>query len=252
MTTTPPPPLFIETPATPRHGPKDRLESTPRRSTRLSSRQISSVGLLSTSRSSSTSTSPGDETPKCPDTPSGHPSPPASPLGSPKSKLKSPCGLHRPVRHSSLAPRSDLFLSRSSSSSTSIPQRNQSQVNTMLPTPAKTPKKARIEDFGSTTRSLFPKSRSLNTHVHFKQNGNEELSLRDSRSSMGKHNRENIGIFVDSRDRIPELHDNEDNPFISRPGETDDTKRRKAKAKTAREKATDEYVNREDGMLYVL
>lgn len=70
-----------------------------------------------------------------------------------------------------------------------------------------------------------------------------------------------IAIYTDSRDRIPKVNPDVNNPFRSKAGSSSSTTNPTDKDKTAkrrklddkkRDKAVDKAVRRDDGLLYVL
>lgn len=125
----------------------------------------------------------------------------------------------------------------------------------MLPTPAKTPKKKAVGDAGSTARSLFPYS---STGRGKKSKKPTAFSLESFENDPGQ-NQSNIEIYTDSRDRIPELDESEENPFYSKPsgpsasGRTSARTSRARKAEDSkRDDEIDKALHRDDGMFYVL
>lgn len=134
------------------------------------------------------------------------------------------------------------------------------RTNGMLPTPAKTPKKKAVADMGPTARTLFPpSSRPKKSRKH------TGFSL-DSFNDDPAQNQTQIQIYTDSRDRIPEVDQSEENLFY-KPKETKTaptpanpppvpSKRSKAVEskqvkELKRDKEVDDAVKREDGMFYV-
>lgn len=126
----------------------------------------------------------------------------------------------------------------------------------MLPTPAKTPKKKAVADAGSAARSLFPTS-SL-TGRGKKSKKPTAFSLESFEKDIDQ-NQTNIEIYTDSRDRIPELDESEENPFYTKSSEantsgkaTARTSRRRNVEESKRDEEVDKAVHRDDGMFYVL
>jgi hypothetical protein len=114
----------------------------------------------------------------------------------------------------------------------------------MLPTPAKTPRKKPFDNVGSTAQVLFP---TLSSQKKKKKQTGFSLDSFTNDPSQG----ESIQIYTDSRDRIPEVDESEENPFYKKP--TPNTNTRPSRRKTGgRDKEVDEALNREDGMVYVL
>lgn len=113
----------------------------------------------------------------------------------------------------------------------------------MLPTPAKTPRKKPVDNAGSTARVLFPQPGQKKKK---KQTGFSLDSFSDD-PSQG----DSIQIYTDSRDRIPEVDESEENPFYQKPSTS--TKPRPSRPMTrSRDKEVNEALKREDGMVYVL
>jgi len=133
----------------------------------------------------------------------------------------------------------------------------------MLPTPAKTPRKKVVQPtVTSTARVLFP-SRPGNVDDamptptkhgrRVKKNGGFSLgSFADDASSDGK-----VEIFTDSKDKIPEIDESPDNPFYVKPGSEHSAtknghKRRKVSSLPHHDEGVQEMLKRGDGMVYVL
>ena len=136
----------------------------------------------------------------------------------------------------------------------------------MLPTPAKTPRKKQVQPAAGLSRVLFPvrpdtvdeamptprKNKRTKRHVGFSL----DSSMEDDAGSDG-----GIKIYTDSKDTVPELDQSEDNPFIDHPPKRELPKElRKAKAgkkakaqpKTIDKQQIEEAFNHEEGMVYVL
>ena len=141
----------------------------------------------------------------------------------------------------------------------------------MLPTPAKTPRKRPSEPkagMGSTARILFPTQPETIEEVVAsprkkgrkakKYNGFSLDSFTNE--TEGGENAEKIEIFTDSKDRIPEVDESEDNPFYVKEGGDVNgaaTSKRASKSKKAqrpyvRDPKVEEALKRNDGMVYVL
>lgn len=135
------------------------------------------------------------------------------------------------------------------------------RTNGMLPTPAKTPKKKAVADMGTTARSLFPpmsgRPKKSKKHTGF--------SL-DSFNDDPAEGQSQIQIYTDSRDRIPEVDESEENLFYNPKTETAQTPKnsttrapRKPRATESkqekqlkRDREINDAVERDDGMVYVL
>ncbi|GAD99119.1 conserved hypothetical protein [Paecilomyces variotii No. 5] len=128
-------------------------------------------------------------------------------------------------------------------------------TNGMLPTPMKTPRKKAVEDMSSAARTLFPTaSASARPRKSKKYSGFSLESFEEEPAeATGK-----IEIFTDSRDRIPQLDESEENPFYKKPAAPATTvtaaprtsSRRKANG-SKRDKEVEDAIDREDGMTYV-
>ncbi|KAI5304706.1 hypothetical protein KEM56_006082 [Ascosphaera pollenicola] len=282
MATTPPAPTTFVMPSTPRHGVLydiDARESPLRRSARLLNRKI----LRDTTPMESNaprlgcldrSSVPEDDKTHC----SSHAhspisSIPTSPnrntfIRSSTQKMNShdtakrpPSTLHN-ARHKSSTDVSDNL-----QSSSNLLLTQTTLTASMLPTPAKTPRKKNVtSNTGSTARVLFP-PRATDTEMpppkRMKSIGLDDLIPPSSRSKRQK----TIDFFVDSRDQIPDVNQSEDNPFIvhSDDEEEEDVEEqypaspcrkpqhntsKSEKASSSRDPAVVKSVHREDGMLY--
>jgi len=133
----------------------------------------------------------------------------------------------------------------------------------MLPTPAKTPRKKVVQPtVTSTARVLFP-SRPDNVDDVMptptkhgrrgKKHGGFSLSFADDdASSDGK-----VEIYTDSKDKIPEIDDGPDNPFYVKPesehsATKNGNKRRKVSNLPDHDEGVQEMLKRNEGMVYVL
>jgi hypothetical protein len=124
----------------------------------------------------------------------------------------------------------------------------------MLPTPAKTPRKKAVGDAGTTARALFP-----NTSTSKKGQKYSGFSLESFHEDPSE-NHGQIQIFTDSRDRVPKMHEAEENPFYKKPnGEHTNitatgsrTSKRRKVEEVERSEEVQEALDRDDGMLYVL
>ena len=139
----------------------------------------------------------------------------------------------------------------------------------MLPTPAKTPRKKPPQPAAvqAAARVLFPsrpdtdeepmpnpRKRRTKRHVGF--------SLYSSTEDDGEAGSGNqIEIYTDSKDKVPELDPSEDNPFYDRnaqdidfaePRKTKNSKKRKAEHSIDAGADIEEAFNRKEGMVYVL
>lgn len=138
----------------------------------------------------------------------------------------------------------------------------------MLPTPAKTPRKRPAQPASalkSTARVLFPTlptsasetipSPKKKVKKGRKYNG---FSLDSFTSEEGNEGEDgNIAIFTDSKDRVPELDEREDNPFYVKqsnvkPTGSNVSRRKKVVEEIKRDPKVEEALNRDDGLVYVL
>jgi hypothetical protein len=127
----------------------------------------------------------------------------------------------------------------------------------MLPTPAKTPRK-RDEKYGSTGRVLFtdrPASPQEAMPSPRRSRVARSFTMDDEPDN------ERIQVYTDSVDRVPEVDEDADNPFVVRKG----TRRSKISSFTARlsdatsgktqygmSRDVDEAVDNDEGMVYTL
>ena len=132
----------------------------------------------------------------------------------------------------------------------------------MLPTPAKTPRKKRVQHENGISRVLFPVrpdtvEEAMPTPRRNKRNRRHVgFSLDSDAESEG-----GIPIFTDSQDRVPELDLSEENPFIEHPVKHDVpkkpskpkvTKKRKADPGSITKETIKDEFDHERGMVYVL
>lgn len=167
---------------------------------------------------------------------------------------------------SSGAPSLDLF--HNPDKNPTLQQPSLHPAANMLPTPAKTPRKKPVQPAAvqAAARVLFPsrpdtvedampnpRKRRNKRHVGF--------SLYSSMEDDGDAGSENqIEIYTDSKDKVPELDPSEDNPFYDQhartvasvePRKTKASKKRKAEHSIDTSTEIEEAFNREEGMVYV-
>lgn len=278
MATTPPTTIAELTPPTPLHGAKydERRPKTTRRGTRNSS--------LRTQRS--IETPPPNPVnfqhksafldPKKTLRPTPHTySPPSSTHTSPRKKYSRSHSSKRSkdanamdgAGPSSGAPLLDPL--RNPDKNPTLQQPSLSLAANMLPTPAKTPRKKPVQPTAiqAAARVLFPsrpdtvedampnpRKRRNKRHVGF--------SLYSSMEDDDDEGLENqIEIYTDSKDKVPELDPSEDNPFYDQhaqtvasaePHKAKGSKKRKAEHSVDASTEIAEAFNREEGMVYVL
>lgn len=162
-----------------------------------------------------------------------------------------------------------LDLSHDSNMNPALQQPSLNPAANMLPTPAKTPRKKPVQPAAvqAAARVLFPsrpdtvedampnpRKRRNRRHVGF--------SLYSSMEDDGDVGSENqIEIYTDSKDKVPELDPSEDNPFYDQhartirytdPRKSKGGKKRKAEHSIDANAEIEEAFNREEGMVYVL
>lgn len=251
---TPPPPVGIRTPPTPRLGGyHDNWEPfTPRKSARLSQRRA--------------------RTP--------------SPNGS-RIKLQSPRTVKKPNKHAGTSPMSSptkkrqpamdavrrasgSLFTESSQAATALgldnPTTQRSTRSTaslaggMLPTPSKTPQKPPNEKtttkIKSIARNLFPSEADSDVMPSPKKRRAKKYTGVSLDSFKAEDIEEPIEIFTDSQDRVPSKDDIDSNPFygdVAAPPEPTKrrSKRRQVNIPGEGVKTIDEASSREDGMVYV-
>ncbi|KAE8158847.1 hypothetical protein BDV40DRAFT_274760 [Aspergillus tamarii] len=248
MASTPPPPSTLRVPPTPRHGPGyDQYEPySTRHSARLASQRASKE--RHTTPPPSFPLPQSSKSTKKQHKELGALSPPESAHRSPRKKTSDRIGsflASRSLDGASELDDSDPFGTAEPSSSTRPLHAFRTTLSQgMLPTPAKTPKKKAVGDIGNTARALFPppsgRPKKSKKYTGF------SLDSFDDNAQGGS----NIQIYTDSRDRIPEPDESEDNPFCKRPTAPTRFSRRRAE-QIKRDKEVDESVKRDDGMTYV-
>ena len=258
MTTTPPQQPIVRSPPTPHYGAKydDYQPYATRRSTRFLKQRAARtpspepIGPLTKpklsvgSRKSSAVRS------------AAHPySPPSSPQTSPQKRLRKNNGSSKHHMLSgetqNLDPSNEVLTSEQTSA----------LIASMLPTPAKTPRKKAVQPgLNSTARILFPNQpdtvdeamptprKKSKKHIGF------SLSNVDNDDDAADGD---IEIYTDSKNKVPELDESEDNPFYVKPGREPgsvarNSKRRKVSGPIHRDPELEEASKREDGMVYVL
>ena len=144
-----------------------------------------------------------------------------------------------------------------------------SLATNMLPTPVKTPRKKPVQPAAvqATARVLFPcrpdtiedampnpRKRRNRRHVEFSLYG----SMEDVEDAASENQ---IEIYTDSKEKVPELDQSEDNPFYDQhdrtigfpePRKAKSSKKRKAEHSIDASAEIEEAFNREEGMVYVL
>ncbi|PGH10458.1 hypothetical protein GX51_00217 [Blastomyces parvus] len=256
MATTPPP-RAIKTPPTPRHGARfDSYEPySTRYSARLASRKSSGGSpALSTPRSpNDTALLTGMK--RCTSEEDSF-SPPQSIQASParRSNRKTKSSQPPAETHSFFDNRrgQDNLASHSTLGvSSNMNTEHTTLAANMLPTPAKTPRKKAVADPGVVARTLFKnntQSKDIEMPIPKRQKGRKfkGFSLESFNAELENEGNDDIAIFTDSRDRIPEVHETSDNPFISQPNDSSN-----GNHEAQRDEKVQEAIRRDDGMLYV-
>lgn len=137
-----------------------------------------------------------------------------------------------------------------------------------LPTPASIPRKKPVPKgaVDAAARVLFP-PRSENVDDAMptprKRRNRRQVgfSLYSSMEDNGASSEDKIHIYTDSKDKVPELNEGRDNPFIERP-RSNSPQPEPVKARTSRKRKhslgvetnpqIEEAFNRDEGMVYVL
>ncbi|KAK2012275.1 hypothetical protein LZ32DRAFT_559866 [Colletotrichum eremochloae] len=255
---TPSPPPTIRTPPTPKHGWSDNWEPyCPRKSARISSR-----------RAANRTPSPQPPSHRTPPRSTRKSVAPSIAVAAIMSPASTPQKKRQPTQDS--VRRAPGFLSAASTThaaallgtdSMDRPSNNTSVTRRsgMLPTPAKTPKKAPSEkqtaQIKSVARNLFPtEDEALATPK--RKRTPKKYSGNSLESFTATEVEQPIEIFTDSQERIPEPDKSIDNPFYGDSAAVDrEPPLRRSKRKVAvpgeAAQAVDEALQREDGMVYV-
>lgn len=273
MERTPSPPRRVRTPKAPQYG-NDEDPFSPRRSTRVAAkRDIQQDEQQSPrGRRDVTPTASSKRTARISNFTL---SPPSSPISSPQ--LRSPRSTRRApaegatidsdTDHAAPTPARRLFANMAPVSQRPTPG-PQGIVNVskeysdcaqgMLPTPAKTPRKRALQSessLSSTARVLFPPRPATIDEVMptpRKMRKTKNLLTLESFHRDAEDHAEKITIYTDSKERVPEQNDEEDNPFITKKGKgkarATAQKPRKADAQAAR---MHDAADRDEGMVYL-
>lgn len=139
----------------------------------------------------------------------------------------------------------------------------------MLPTPAKTPRKKPIpaSAIAPTARVLFSiQSETVEEVIPIprkrgRKKRNVGFAIDSFMGDDGSYSEDNIQIFTDSKEKVPELDPNEDNPFYDNSSHANlykklpnvkNDRKRKERASVSENKEIEEAFKREEGMVYVL
>jgi hypothetical protein len=261
---TPSPPPRIRTPPTPRFGYADNWEPfTPRKSSRISQRTINNrTPSPKASRRNIDTTTNTSEKPKTRITrpPTGTISPYATPQ---KKRFSS-----TPVMDALQGKQSRLTSESSAKAASTLGMDNShlqlgsttvSQGSGMLPTPAKTPKKAPIEAnpaIKAIARNLFGSDEDAMPSPSQKRA--KKYSGISMESFRAEEVEDSIEIFTDTQERIPQKDESVENPFY---GENfshlkDSPRRRSLRRQVVipgeGQQTVEEAIKREDGMIFAL
>ncbi|PKS11561.1 hypothetical protein jhhlp_003326, partial [Lomentospora prolificans] len=261
-----PPPSGIRTPPTPKHGFGDHWEPySPRKSARISAQRA--ANRTPPPRSSSNANSDAFGPARKARTQTSSMAGMVSPFESPKKKLRTSSAADsdpftsttttgRLSAHASAKAASSLGLDHSSTlqtSSTTI-----SRGSGMLPTPAKTPKKAPADKnpgIQAIARNLFaPDEDVMPSPQKARAKKYTGISLE---SFTAEDDETPIEIFTDSKERIPDKEVSADNPFYGNAGrDVQEPVRRRSKRSKVHvpgegRQAIEDAIEREDGLVYV-
>ncbi len=135
----------------------------------------------------------------------------------------------------------------------------------MLPTPVKTPRKKVIPGVNAAARALFQDQPILGEEVSSNSRRGRKGKryngfTLDSFSAEEEGASDNIQIFTDSRDTVPEIDTSEENPFIDHHAQNGEpsskkvagtSKRRKVSGEIKPDPQVQEAIQNDDGMVYV-
>ena len=260
MATTPPPHSSLDTPSTPLHGAKfdsfyrSKYPRGTRQSTRRSQSSVHTPPPVLTSPSASSR-----------DLVSTY-SPPSSTHTSPQTRVNK--GRRSNPRRSvdqsdpQTSPVVSVNMDAYDNPTHQAEQRALNLGPAMLPTPAKTPRKQdqrKATELRSAARVLFPTRHEKVEDAMPRTKGRKgRKNVGFSLDSSGKE--ENIQIFTDSKDKVPELDVGDHNPFLDNSNHTESPENRESPGRKGR-KSRDQVqehpqikdaFHHEKGMVYVL
>ncbi|KAH7161408.1 hypothetical protein EDB81DRAFT_853799 [Dactylonectria macrodidyma] len=252
---TPPPPVGIRTPPTPRLGYHDNWEPfTPRKSARISSQRTRTPSPNSSHR----------QPPRSPRTvkkSTKHNNPSTvSPMHSPQKKRQPALDSVRRAssRMSAEGTQAAAALGLEQAPIQRPANLNVARASGMLPTPSKTPQKPPNEktaaNIKSFARNLFPSDAEAMPSP--KKRRAKKYTGISMDSFTAEEIEEPIEIFTDSQDRVPTKDESEANPFYGDDAAPVETTKRRSKRKQVNipgegAYSIDEASRREDGMVYV-
>ncbi|KAF1987083.1 hypothetical protein K402DRAFT_453936 [Aulographum hederae CBS 113979] len=271
MASTPPPRANyrIHTPPTPMHGPRyDNYEPySPRRSSRVAAKQHKHNPANDDSPSTSAhhKSTPSAASRASIRTSSQTFSPPSSPTSPSRRILAKTPQAKRYTKPRSLPnPTSGIDVQPESESDTGAPSTllRPSVTSGMLPTPSKTPRKTSTHPaaLASTSRILFP-GRTATIEEAMPTPRQVRKTKRVTTFAihgLGDDAANNIPIFTDSKERMPTIDDDEDNPFVTRTRDgkkkaprKEPEKRKQPPPRDLETEAMEEAVRNNEGMIYV-
>lgn len=127
----------------------------------------------------------------------------------------------------------------------------------MLPTPAKTPRKRPLQleaSLNATARVLFPsRNATIDEAVPTpRKRKTKNLFTLESFEQANDESSEKIPIYTDSKERIPSIDDDENNPFVTKKGKSRaKATPQKSKRVDARTAQMEEAASRDEGMVYI-
>ncbi|KAH8666351.1 hypothetical protein BX600DRAFT_549443 [Xylariales sp. PMI_506] len=253
---TPSPPPRVRTPQTPKYGTfGDNWEpySPPRKSARIANRTPSPQFATSTASSSGPSTSARKPSAKKSNlsTPSGSPQKRRAPA---MDSIRRASGTLTAESAASAAE----FLGIGSSSAASSSAVSHQKAG-MPPTPAKTPRKQSSDKLDAgvrgVARNLFPNESTTEDISSPRKRKPKKYNGVGLDSFRAEEVEEDIEIYTDSRDRLPEVDNSAENPFYGETSLEPSTRRSVRKKKViipGEGKVTvDDAVQRDDGIVYV-
>lgn len=275
MATTPPLRAVVHTPSTPLHGA--RYDSYERCSARKNTRQSTQHSKRSAQTPPPPSFNFTTQVISSSDTRDvlnrrhvAHTySPPSSANTSPQKKLLRSRKVVDSVKMDGTNPSfgsTSFQFSQDATSNSSLHPPTANIAPTMLPTPAKTPRKKTLHSttIANAARVLFPARSDAVDDVmptprkRRKPVGSIFGSSREEGDTTVEHR---ISIYTDSKERVPEVDTSEENPFYGNPtnsrtnkelGKVNGSKKKATKNVLEKEKQLDDGIDHDKGMLYVL
>ncbi|KAI9841577.1 MAG: hypothetical protein M1838_003508 [Thelocarpon superellum] len=276
MATTPPMASSIRTPPTPHHGAKhDNYQPYPTRKSTRSQRALHATppppdslhdantsSLTPPTSKHATSSRPAHSHSACSPPPTVHTSPKKKHRSLPKGYAASRRTVSGRLTEDSTAFAAAALgispVDSHTAPSISVEDTSaQDSIPGMLPTPAKTPQKRRAQPASavkSTARILFPArpdtvEEAMPSPKKRRATKHHELSFDGLMGGDGQAEQD-IAIFTDSKDRVPEVDPSMDNPFND--SHTTPVKRKSKRQANANSKdEVEQPINHDEGMVYV-